>query len=137
MTRSTPKASDLAADRPRVLKSRADHAAALRIVETLMVAQPGSPEGQQLDLWVTLVDQYEREHDLIDAPDPIEAIRFRMEQQGLEDRDLVPLIGSRSKVSEVLSRKRPLSLRMIRAIHESLGIPAELLIRRPMADSVH
>jgi HTH-type transcriptional regulator/antitoxin HigA len=94
-----------------------------------MNAKRGTPAGEQFDLWVTLIEEYERQHEPIDPPDPVDAIRFRMEQAGLSPADLVPLIGSRSKVSEVLSRKRPLSLSMIRALHQRLGIPAELLIQ--------
>jgi HTH-type transcriptional regulator/antitoxin HigA len=81
-----------------------------------------------VELWAWLIEAYENERHPIEPPTPLEAIRFRMEQQGLEPKDLVPFIGSRSKVSEVLSGKRSLSLRMIRALHSKLGIPAEVLI---------
>jgi HTH-type transcriptional regulator / antitoxin HigA len=94
-----------------------------------MDAKVNSPEADALDLWTALVERYEQQHDVILPPDPIEAIRFRMEQEGLTPTDLVPILGTRSRVSEVLSRKRPLSLAMIRALHEQLGIPAEILIR--------
>jgi HTH-type transcriptional regulator / antitoxin HigA len=94
-----------------------------------MDAAAGTREADELDLWATLVDVYEQQHDAILPPDPIEAIRFRMEQEGLTPRDLVPLLGSRSRVSEVLSRRRPLSLSMIRALHEHMGIPADVLIQ--------
>ena len=83
-----------------------------------------------IDLLATLVEVYEEKHFPMESPDPVEAILFRMEQQALKQRDLVPYIGSKSKVSEVLSRKRPLSLNMIRALSEGLGIPAEILVRK-------
>jgi len=94
-----------------------------------MDARVNTPEADELDLWTTLIELYEDQHDALAPPDPIEAIRFRMEQEGLEPKDLVPFIGSRSRVSEVLCRRRPLSLAMIRALHANLGIPAEVLIR--------
>ncbi len=115
---------------PKVLKTEADYEAALAHVETLMDAAPGSPE-EELELFALLIDAYERVHHPIDLPDPIEAIKFRMEQQGLRQKDLAPYLGSQSKVSEVLNRKRPLSLSMIRALHEGLGIPAEVLLQEP------
>lgn len=114
---------------PRPLRKRKDHAAALAYVESLMDARVNTPEADELDLWTTLIELYEDQHDALAPPDPIEAIRFRMEQEGLEPKDLVPFIGSRSRVSEVLCRRRPLSLAMIRALHANLGIPAEVLIR--------
>jgi len=89
----------------------------------------GTPEGDRLDILATLIDAYEAEHYPMDPPDPIEAIKFRMESQGLTRKDLEPLIGTRTRVAEVLSRKRGLSIRMIRRLHERLGIPAEVLIR--------
>ena len=114
---------------PRVLKREADYEAALAYVETLMDAAPGSPEEEELEVFALLVDTYEQTHYPIDLPDPIEAIKFRMEQQDLLQKDLVRYIGSQSKVSEVLNRRRPLSLTMIRALHEGLGIPAEVLLQ--------
>lgn len=117
--------------KPKVLKNEADYQAALAHLETLMDAPAGSPEEEDLELFSVLIEQYERDHFPIDLPDPIDAILFRMEQQGLTRKDLVPYIGSQSKVSEVLNRKRPLSLAMIRALHAGLGIPAEVLLQVP------
>jgi HTH-type transcriptional regulator/antitoxin HigA len=115
----------------KILKSEADYEAALAHIETLMDAAPGSPEEEELSLFALLVEQYEREHYPIAPPDPIDAILFRMDQQGLTRADLVPYIGSQSKVSEVLRRKRPLSIAMIRNLHEGLGIPAATLLQSP------
>jgi HTH-type transcriptional regulator/antitoxin HigA len=95
-----------------------------------MSAKAGTDDGDELDVLATLVDAYETKHFPIDSPDPIEAIRFRMEQLGLERKDLEPLIGSRARVSEVLNKRRGLSLKMIRALHEELDIPLEALIGR-------
>jgi HTH-type transcriptional regulator/antitoxin HigA len=117
--------------KPRVLKSEAEYEAALAHVETLMDAEPGSPEEEELEVFALLIEDYEHEHYPIELPDPIEAIKFRMEQQGLLQKDMVPFLGSQSKVSEVLNRKRPLSLTMIRALHEGMGIPAEVLLQEP------
>ncbi len=97
--------------------------------ERLWDARSGTRRGDRLDVLGTLIDAYETEHYPIDLPDPIEAIKFRMEQQGLTRRDLEPLIGSRTRVAGVLNRKRNLSIAMIRRLHERLGIPAEVLIR--------
>jgi len=116
---------------PKVLKTEADYEAALAYVETLMDAAPGSPEEQALEVFALLIDNYEQAHYPIDLPDPIEAIKFRMEQQGLLQKNMAPYLGSQSRVSEVLNRKRPLSLAMIRALHEGLGIPAEVLLQEP------
>jgi HTH-type transcriptional regulator/antitoxin HigA len=116
---------------PKVLKTEADYEAALAYVETLMDAAPGSPEEEALEVFALLIDTYEQSHHPIDLPDPIEAIKFRMEQQDLRQKDMAPYLGSQSKVSEVLNRKRPLSLSMIRALHEGLGIPAEVLLQEP------
>jgi len=116
---------------PKVLKTEADYEAALAYVETLMDAAPGSQEEEALEVFALLIETYEQAHHPIDLPDPIEAIKFRMEQQGLQQKDMVPYLGSQSKVSEVLNRKRPLSLTMIRALHEGLGIPAEVLLQEP------
>lgn len=117
----------------RILKTEADYEAALAYVDTLMDAEPGTPEEEELDLFSMLVEQYEREHYPIDPPDPVDAILFRMDQQGLTRADLVAYIGSQSKVSEVLNRKRPLSLAMIRNLHKGLGIPADTLLQEPGA----
>ena len=117
--------------KPKVIKNEAEYEAALAYVAELMDAAPGSPEEQDLELFALLVEQYEREHYPIALPDPVEAILFRMEQGGLTRKDLVPYIGSPGKVSEVLNRKRLLSLTMIRALHAGLGIPAEVLLQQP------
>ena len=112
----------------RPIKSERDHRRALQEIDELMDARPSTPDGDRLDLLATLVEAWERKHHPIDDPDPVDAIHFAMEQRGLTRRDLEPLIGSRARVSEVLSRKRPLTLAMIRRLHASLGIPAEVLI---------
>ncbi len=117
--------------KPKVIKTRADYQAALAHLEKLMDAQPGTPQAEELELFAVLLDNYEREHFPIGLPDPVEAIKFRMEQQGLTRKDLEPFIGSQSKVSEVLNRKRPLSVAMIRALHTGLDIPAEVLLQEP------
>lgn len=111
------------------IKTEADYDAALAEIAGLMEAAADTPEGDRLDVLVTLVEAFEARHYAIDPPDAIAAIRFRMEQQGLSRRDLEPYIGSRARVSEVLNGKRPLTLGMIRRLHEGLGIPAEVLIR--------
>ena len=111
------------------IRNEADHEEALREIERLWGATEGTPKGDRLDVLTTLVEAYEREHFPIDAPDPIEAIRFRLEQQGLDHRALVGVIGGRSRVYEVMKRKRALSLEMIRRLNERFGIPAEVLIR--------
>ena len=111
------------------IRSDKDLAAALVEIERLWGAKRGSPDGDKLDVLVTLVEAYERERFPIDRPDPIEAIRFRLEQQGKDLRSLVGIIGQRSRVYEVMRRDRPLSLAMIRRLNEKLGIPAEVLIR--------
>jgi len=111
------------------IRSEADHRAALAEVERLWEAEESSPESDRLEVLTTLIEAYEEEHFPIDPPDPIDAIVFRMEQLGLERRDLEPLLGARSRVSEILNRKRDLSLRMIRKLNEVLGIPAEILIQ--------
>lgn len=113
----------------RPIKSEADHLAALSEIERLFDAQPDTPDGDRLDVLTTLVEAYEAEHEAIAAPDPIEAILYHLESRGLTRRDLEPYIGGRARVSEVLNRKRALSLEMIRRLHASLGIPAEVLIQ--------
>ena len=117
--------------KPFVIKNEAQYESALAYVAKLMDAEPGSPQEAELELWGTLVELYEKEVYPIGLPDPIEAIKFRMEQAGLTPRDLVPYLGSPSKVSEVLSRKRPLSITMMRRLHEGLGIPASSLLGQP------
>ena len=113
----------------RPIKTPADYQATLKEIELLMVAEADTPEGDRLDVLVTLVEAYEREHYPIDFPDPVEAIKFRMEQQGLTVEDLVPVIGRKNRVYEILARKRPLTLRMIEGLHETFSIPAESLIK--------
>lgn len=113
----------------RLIKSERDYEAALARVGDLMAAEPGTPEFDELEVLSTLVEVYEKQHYPIALPDPVEAIKFRMEQAGLRQRDLIPFIGSASKVSEVLGRKRPLTLTMIKALHTGLGIPAEVLLQ--------
>jgi len=98
-----------------------------------MDAVPGTPEGEELDVLTDLVEHYEEHSVPMGFPSPVGAIAFRMEQAGLSQRDLVPFIGSRAKVSEVLAGKRPLTLPMARALHEHLGIPAAVLLRDPAA----
>ena len=111
------------------IRSDADYEAALKEVERLWGAKPGSRDGDRLDVLATLIDAYEVEHFPLDPPDPIEAIKFRMEQQNLTRRDLEEIIGSRTRIAEVLNRKRGLSIGMIRRLHEHLGISADVLIR--------
>jgi HTH-type transcriptional regulator/antitoxin HigA len=111
------------------IRTNADHERALREIQRLWGAKEGTADGDRLDVLATLVDAYEQKHFPIDAPEPIEAIRFRLEQQGLDERALVGVIGGRSRVYEVMQRKRPLSLDMIRRLNERFGIPAEVLIR--------
>jgi HTH-type transcriptional regulator / antitoxin HigA len=111
------------------IRSEVDHRAALAEIEALWGAPSGTPEGDRLDVLATLIESYEAQHHPIDPPDPIEAIQFRMEQQGLTRKDLEEIIGTRTRIAEVLSRKRGLSIGMIRRLHDKLGIPAEILIR--------
>ena len=119
----------------RPIKTAVDHAAVLQEISALMAADPAldTPEGDRLDVLITLVQAYEAKHFPIEPPDAIEAIKFRMEQQGLTPRDLEPMIGSRGRVSEVLSGKRRLSMAMVWRLHKGLGIAAETLIRPPGA----
>lgn len=111
------------------IRTETNYEEALAEVERLWGAKSGTPEGDRLDVLATLIDAYEAKLYPMDPPDPIEAIRFRMEQQGLTRRDLEPMIGTRARVAEVLNRKRNLSIDMIRSLHERLGISAEVLIR--------
>ncbi len=113
------------------IRTEADYETALARIDALMDAEPGSPEGRELDVLVDLVELYESRHDPMGYPDPVAAIEFRMEQAGLSPRDLIPFIGSRAKVSEVLSGKRAITMPMARALHEHLGVPADVLLRRP------
>ena len=115
---------------PRVIKTAEDHRAALREIEALAGRdpKPGTPEGDRLEVFVALTESYEKIHFPVERPDPISAVRFRMEQQGLAQADLIPYLGSRGRVSEILSGKRQLSLAMIRALRDGLGIPADALL---------
>lgn len=117
----------------RLIKNETDYDTALLRVDAIFDAQPGTPEGDELELLVTLIELYEEKAYPVDFPDPIAAIKFRMEQQELRQKDLVPYLGSESKVSEVLSGKRSLSLSMIRKLVNGLGIPAEVLLQEPNA----
>jgi HTH-type transcriptional regulator/antitoxin HigA len=111
------------------IRNETDYEMALAEVERLWGSASGTPEGDRLDVLATLIDAYEAHQYPMDPPDPIEAIRFRMESQRLTRKDLEPMIGSRARVAEVLNRKRSLSIEMIRRLHEELGISAEVLIR--------
>lgn len=102
-----------------------------------MDAKPGSKQEEELELWALLIESYEKEHYPISDPDPIEAIRFRMDQLGLKQKDLEDFIGQKSKVSEVMNRKRPLSLPMIRSLSTHLGIPAAVLVRETPLSSIN
>jgi HTH-type transcriptional regulator/antitoxin HigA len=119
--------------RPKVIKTDAEYEEALVRLDELLDAEPGTSEGDEFELWATLISTYEEAEFPIDLPDPIAAIRFRMEQAGLKQVDLVSYIGSASRVSEILKGKRSLSLSMIRKLHEGLGIPAEVLLQEPGA----
>ena len=114
------------------IKTKVDYHTALKEVEALMTAEPNTPEGDKLDVLVTLIEAYEREHFPLDLPDPVEAIKFEMEQKGLTVKDLEPMIGKSNRVYEVLNRKRSLTLKMIQKLHQELGIPAESLIKQPI-----
>ena len=110
------------------IRNEKDYERALAAVEVLWGAKAGTPKGDRLDILATLIEAYEAAHYPMDPPDPIEAIKFRIEQQGLSRKDLEKIPGTRTRVSEVLNRKRGLSINMIRALHEKLGISAEILI---------
>jgi HTH-type transcriptional regulator/antitoxin HigA len=111
------------------IKTRRDYQRALKRIERLMTAKRNTPEGDCLDVLVTLVEAWERRHYPLDLPDPVEAIKYHMDQNGLKPRDLIPFIGSRNRVHEVLNRRRSLTLKMIWRLHKGLGIPAESLIK--------
>src|SRR6202051_5373444 len=113
----------------RPIRTKRDYEAALEEVERLWGAKAGTSDGDRLDVLATLVDAYEAEHYPMDPPDPVEAIKFRMEQQRLTRRDLEEIIGTRTRIAEVLNRKRGLSMGMIRRLHERLGISAKVLTR--------
>jgi len=127
MTKSTRKASK--PFHPKVIKTTAENERALARIEELFKAKPGTPKGDELELLILLVETYEAKEFPIDLPDPIEAIRFRMQQANLKQKDLIPIFGSKSKVSEVLNGKRELSLSMIRKLASELGIPTEVLLQ--------
>jgi HTH-type transcriptional regulator/antitoxin HigA len=111
------------------IKSHRGYLRTLKQIERLMRAKRNTPDGDRLDVLVTLVEAWEAKHYPLDLPDAVEAIKYHMDQKGLAPRDLTPFIGSRNRVYEVLSRKRPLTLTMVRHLHEGLGIPAESLIK--------
>lgn len=115
----------------RAIRSEADYEAAIARIDDLMDAQSGTPEGEELDVLTDLVELYEAKHVPMGFPSPLGAIRFRMEQSGLSPRDLVSFMGSRAKVSEVLSGKRPLTMQMARALHANFGVPADVLLQQP------
>jgi HTH-type transcriptional regulator / antitoxin HigA len=114
---------------PKIIKTDAEYRKALAHLESLMDADAGSARESELELWSLLVERYEETHFPIGSPDPVDAIKFRMEQEGLRQKDLKKYFPSKSRVSEVLSHKRPLSLGMIRALHKGLGIPASVLVQ--------
>ena len=116
------------------IRNEVDYEAALAEIKSLWGAKSGTPRGDRLDVLATLIDVYEAKHHPMDPPDPIEAILFRMEQQGITRKDLEPLIGSRARVAEVLNHKRSLSIEMIRKLHDKLGISAEVLIQPTRQD---
>ena len=118
----------------RAIRTETDYEAAMARIDELMDAEAGTSEGEELDVLADLVELYETKHVPIGFPSPLGAIRFRMEQSGLSPRDLIPFMGSRAKLSEVLAGKRPLPMQMARALHASLGIPAEVLLEQPGAD---
>lgn len=111
------------------IRTEQDYEAALAEIEGLMDARPDTSEGDRLDVLATLVQAYEAEHHAIEAPDPISLLQFVMEQRGLDRAALQPMIGDRGRVSEVMTRRRPLTLAMIRRLQETLGLPAEILVR--------
>ena len=111
------------------IKTKTDYQAALKEVETLMDAKPNTPKGDRLEVLVTLVEAYEAKHYPLDLPDPVAAIKYAMESKGLAVKDLEPMIGRSNRVYEILNRKRPLTLKMIWALHREIGIPAESLVR--------
>ncbi|MEI6808929.1 MAG: transcriptional regulator [bacterium] len=110
------------------IKNECDHASALKEIDRLWNAKPNTPEGDRLDLWVTLVEAYEAKHHAVPPPDPIEAIKFRMDQLGLSKSEIAPYLGGRNRVSEVLNRKRSLSVNMMKRLHNELHIPADSLL---------
>src|ERR1017187_7483658 len=132
-TWSTPRSTSRKCEmsKIRAIRTEADYDAALKRIDALIDAEHGTPAGEELDVLTDLVGLYESRHLPMGYPSPVEAIRFRMEQGGVSPRDLVPLIGSRAKVSEILSGKRPITMQMARALHANLGIPADVLLQQP------
>ncbi len=115
------------------IKTESDYREALKEIETLMMSEPDTTDGEKLDVLTTLVEAYEANNYPMELPDPVEAIKFEMERMGLTAKDLEPMIGRRNRVYEILNYKRSLSLEMIRKLHKDLGIPAESLIKPPQA----
>jgi HTH-type transcriptional regulator/antitoxin HigA len=115
------------------IKTDVDYRAALIAIENLMAAELDTPQGEKLDVMVTLIEAYEAKHFPMGLPDPVEAIKFEMERKGLTVKDLEPMIGKPNRVYEILNRKRSLTLKMIWSLHEGLGIPAESLIKPPQS----
>jgi HTH-type transcriptional regulator/antitoxin HigA len=113
----------------RPIRTKGDHRAALKEIEHLMDARRGTPEGDRLEVLTILVERYEEQEEPIEPPNPIDALRYHMESRGLTRRNLEDFIGSRARVAEVLNRRRPLTIDMIRRLHEGLGISADVLIR--------
>jgi HTH-type transcriptional regulator/antitoxin HigA len=113
----------------RPIKTKADHRAALKEIERLIGAKPGTPAGDRLEVLTTLVERYESQHEPIDPPNPVDALLYYMESRGLTRRDLEPYLGSRARVAEVLNRRRPLTIGMIRKLNKGLGMSADVLIR--------
>lgn len=111
------------------IKTKKDYQAAMNRLEMIFDAKPGTPEGDELEVLGILIDKYEQEHYPIGYPDPIEAIKFRMEQLGYSQNDLAKVVGLKSRASEILSKKRKLTLEMIRQLHQALGIPTDVLIQ--------
>ena len=132
--KSMPKRSERGqkAVKPKIIKTEAEYEATLARVEKIFDAEPGTAKGDELELLLLLVERYEDAAFPIALPDPIAAIRFRMEQDELTPKDLAPYIGGKSRVSEVLSGRRPLSLMMIRNLTSGLGIPADVLLQKPV-----
>ncbi len=111
------------------IKTKKDYQLAINRLESIFDAKPGTPEGDELEVLGILIDKYEQEHYPIEYPDPIEAIKFRMEQLGYSQNDLAKVVGLKSRASEILNRKRKLTLEMIRQLHQGLGIPTDVLIQ--------
>ncbi len=129
MTKLMPQQFEVSAMEIKPIKSESDYSKALEAVEKLMGAEINSPAGDKLDVLVTLIEAYEEKHHPILPPDPVEAIVHQMESQGLSRNDLIPFLGSRARVSEILNKKRSLSITMIRKLQKGLGISAEILVK--------